>query len=117
MQAAAGDRGAEWVSAFGHAQAAFTRELAKNSPAAARRIGERITDATRGGARRGRRVPGVTDVEGEARGAVAREQDLPIARYGALKAGENVKRLPQLSEGELGQVDAEERKPGNRTPV
>src|SRR3954470_4232939 len=117
MQAAAGDRGAEWVSAFGHAQAAFTRELAKNSPAAARRIGERITDATRGGARRVRRVPGVADVEGEARGVVAREQDLPIARYESLKAAEIVKRLPKLSEVDLGKVDAYERKHDNRKTV
>jgi len=117
VQAAAGDRGAEWVSAFGHAQAAFTRELAKNSPAAARRIGERITGATRGGARRVRRVPGVADVEGEARGAVAREQDLPIARYESLKAAEIVKRLPKLSEVDLGKVDAYERKHDNRKTV
>jgi len=117
VQAAAGDRGGEWVSAFGHAQAAFTRELAKNSPAAARRIGERITDATRGGARRVRRVPGVAESEGEARGAVAREQDLPIARYESLKAVEIVKRLPKLSEVDLGKVDAYERKHDNRKTV
>jgi hypothetical protein len=117
VQAAAGDRGAEWISAFGHAQAAFTRELAKGSPAAARRIGERITDATRGGARRVRRVPGVTEVEGEARGAVAREQDLPIARYESLNAGDIVKRLPKLSEVDLAKVDAYERKHDNRKTV
>jgi len=117
VQAAAGDRGAEWVSAFGHAQAAFTRELAKNSPAAARRIGGRITDTARGGARRVRRVPGVADAEGEARGAVAREQDLPIARYESLTAGEIVKRLPKLSQVDLGKVDAYERKHDNRKTV
>jgi hypothetical protein len=117
VQAAAGDRGGEWVSAFGHAQAAFTRELAKNSPAAARRIGERITDATRGGARRVRGVPGVAEAEGEARGAVAREQDLPIARYDALTAADVVKRLPKLSQVDLGKVDAYERKHDNRKTV
>lgn len=117
VQSAAGDRGGEWVTAFGHAQAAFTRELAKGSPAAARRIGERISGAARGGARRARRVPGVTEAEGEARGAVAREQDLPIARYESLTAGEIVKRLPKLSQVDLGKVDAYERKHQNRKTV
>jgi len=117
VQAAAGNRGGEWVSAFGQAQAAFTRELAKNSPAAARRIGGRITGTARGGARRVRRVPGVADAEGEARGAVAREQDLPIARYESLNASEIVKRLPKLSQVDLGKVDAYERKHDNRKTV
>jgi len=54
---------------------------------------------------------------GEARGAVAREQDLPIARYESLKAAEIVKRLPKLSEVDLGKVDAYERKHGNRKTV
>jgi hypothetical protein len=61
VQAAAGNRGGEWVPAFGNVQTAFTRELAKGSPAAARRIGERISEATRGGARPARRVPGVAE--------------------------------------------------------
>lgn len=117
IQAAAGDRGGEWVSSFGRAQAAFTRELAKGSPAAARRIGERIGEAARGGARRGRKVPGRVEAEGEARGAVAREQDLPIARYDSLNVGEIVKRLPRLSKVDLGKVDAYERKHDNRKTV
>jgi hypothetical protein len=117
VQEAAGGRGGEFVASFGRAQAAFTRELAKNSPAAARRIGERISDTARGGARRARQVPGAAEAEGEARGAVAREQDLPIARYDSLNAGEIVKRLGKLSDPDLGKVDAYERKHANRKTV
>src|SRR3954453_20482034 len=69
-QEAVGDRGAEWVSSFGRAQAAFTRELAKSSPAAARRIGARISDVARRGARRARSVPVAETGEGKTRGAV-----------------------------------------------
>jgi hypothetical protein len=117
MQSAAGERGGELVTAFGRAQAAFTRELAKSSPKVAREIGGRISDAARGGARRARQVPGVSEVEGEARGAVARQQDLPIARYDSLSAAEIVKRLPKLSQVDLGKVDAYERKHDNRKTV
>ena len=117
MQEAAGQRGGEWVTSFGRAQAAFTRELAKSSPAAARRVGERISEAARGGARRTRQVPGVAAAEGETRGALAREQDLPIARYDSLTAREVVKRLPKLSKVDLGKVDAYERKHHNRKTV
>jgi len=117
VQETAGDRGAEWVASFGRAQAAFTRELARSSPAAARRIGERLGDVARGGARRARSVPGAATAEGETRGAVARQQDLPIARYDSLTAGEVVKRLPKLSKVDLGKVDAYERKHDNRKTV
>src|SRR4051794_39204908 len=63
FQEAAGERGGEWVSSLGKAQAAVTRELAKSSPAAARRVGERVSEAARGGARRARNVPGVATAE------------------------------------------------------
>jgi hypothetical protein len=56
-------------------------------------------------------------VEGEARGAVARQQDLPIARYDSLPAAEIVKRLPKLFQVDLGKVDAYERKHDNRESV
>ena len=117
VQQAAGDRGGEWVASFGRAQAAFTRELAKSSPAAARRIGERISETARGGARRARRVSAVAEAEGETRGALSREQDLPIARYDTLTASEIVKRLPKLSKVDLGRIDAYERRHDNRKTV
>ena len=58
-----------------------TREQAKEAGATARRT-----------ARQARRVPGVTQVEGEVKGAVASESDLPIARYDSLKVEEVVAR-------------------------
>jgi hypothetical protein len=76
-----------------------------------------VSGAARGGARRARKVPGVVEAEGETRGAVAREQDLPIARYESLTANEIVKRLPKLSNVDPGKVDAYERKHGNRKTV
>ena len=48
---------------------------------------------------------------------VARQQDLPIARYDSLSAAEIVKRLPKLSQVDLGKVDAYERKHDNRKTV
>jgi ferritin-like metal-binding protein YciE len=76
--------------------------------------------AKRGGTkakRTARKAPGATRAEGTARGAVAREQDLPIARYKSLNADEILARLPDLSQVELGKVDAYERRNDNRSTV
>ena len=62
-------------------------------------------------------MPGVESVEGEARGAVAREQDLPISNYDQLTASDIVDRLDRLSETDLRKIDAYERKHGNRKTV
>ena len=83
-----------------------TREQAKEAGTTARRT-----------ARQARRVPGVTQVEGEVKGAVASEGDLPIARYDSLKADEVVSRLSGLSQVDLGKVDAYERKNQSRSTV
>jgi ferritin-like metal-binding protein YciE len=82
-------------------------------------------DATRAAARKtatkakrtARQVPGAARAEGTARGAVAREQDLPIARYGELTADEIAARLPELSQVELAQVQVYERRTDNRTTI
>jgi ferritin-like metal-binding protein YciE len=87
--------------------------------------GRAATRRTRGAARKGaakaartaRRAPGGTRATGAARGAVAREQDLPIARYDSLNADEVVRRLPELSQADLAKVEAYERKKENRTTV
>jgi hypothetical protein len=47
-------------------------------------------------ARQARKIPGVAQVEGQAKGAVASEEDLAIARYDSLTAGEIVSKLPEL---------------------
>jgi ferritin-like metal-binding protein YciE len=83
-----------------------TREQAKEAGTAARRT-----------ASQARRVPGVARAEGEVKGAVASERDLPIANYDALTADEVVSRLSGLSQVDLGKVDAYERKNQNRSTV
>jgi hypothetical protein len=116
-QEQAGTSSAEWVSAFGRAQARFTRELAEALPSAARSLGERAEALAEAGARQARTVPGVAQAEAELRGAVASERSLPIARYDELTVEEISERLPGLSQVELGKVDAYERKHKNRTTV
>jgi len=68
-------------------------------------------------ARQARKVPGVAQVEGEIKGAVASEGDLAIARYDKLTAEEIAGRLSELSQIDLAKVDAYERKNENRTTV
>ena len=68
-------------------------------------------------AKEARRVPGVEEAEGEVRGAVADENDLPIADYDSLKAGEIVERLPRLTQVELGEIDAYERRHSGRKTI
>ncbi|HEV2075061.1 MAG TPA: hypothetical protein VGR10_02370, partial [Thermoleophilaceae bacterium] len=81
--------------------------------AAAGAAGAKAKDA----AREARRVPGVTQAEGEAKGAVASEEDLPITGYDSKNAGEIVARLGDLSQIDLGKIDAYERRHQNRTTV
>jgi hypothetical protein len=116
-QEAAGDRGAEWVRAFTTAEARFTRELADTLPAAVRSAIEHAGGLADTAAEQARRVPGVAPAEGEARGAVAREQDLPIPNYDQLTADEIVQRLERFSDTDLHKIDAYERKHGNRKTV
>lgn len=116
-QQAAGERGADWLTNFASAQARFTRELADAYPAAARAVGNVISELSSAFDRQARRVPGVAAAEGEARGAVAREQDLPIANYDALTVQDVNRRLAALSEEDLGKIDAYERRHKNRKSI
>lgn len=91
---------------------------------AARAVGEAGRRATAGAgrqakrsARQARRVPGVTQAEGEARGGVASEGDLPIPSYDSLRASEVTSRLAGLSQVQLGKVDAYERRHQRRSTV
>ena len=68
-------------------------------------------------ARQARKVPGVAQVEGQLKGAVASEEDLAIARYDSLTAEEIVSKLPELSQIDLAKIDSYERKNDNRTTV
>ena len=68
-------------------------------------------------ARNARKVPGVAQVEGEIKGAVASEEDLAIAHYDSLTAEEILGKLPELSQIDLAKIDSYERKNSNRTTV
>ena len=68
-------------------------------------------------AREARRVPGVAQAEGAAKGAVASEEDLPIPDYDSLNADEIIERLPQLSQVDLAKVDVYERREIGRKTI
>jgi ferritin-like metal-binding protein YciE len=67
--------------------------------------------------RQARKVPGAARVEGAVKGAVATEQDLPIAGYAELTAEQVVARLPELSQIDLAKLASFERRHGDRTTI
>ena len=69
------------------------------------------------GTRHARKAPGVAQAEGQVKGAVASESDLPITRYDQLTAEEIVAKLAALSQIDLAKVDSYERRHENRTTV
>jgi ferritin-like metal-binding protein YciE len=90
----------------------------------AREVGEatkgtvrKTARTTKRAARQARKVPGVAQAEGQVKGAVASEGDLPIARYDKLTADEIVKRLNELSQIDLAKVDSYERRNQNRSTI
>ncbi len=89
---------------------AVTRQAAKSARKSASKAG-------RSAARQSRKVPGAARAQGEAQGAVASAEDLPIKGYDELNAEEIVGRLKGLSHQDLGQIDAYERKERNRSTV
>ena len=68
-------------------------------------------------ARQARKVPGVAQLEGQIKGAVASEHDLAIPGYDSLTAEQILSKLPELSQIDLAKVDSYERKNDNRTTV
>lgn len=116
-QEAAGDRGADWIREVTRAQAAFTRQLADAVPALLQRIGLQSRETADTATATVHEMPGVAHAEGIARGAVSREQDLPIGGYDELNVREVVDRLDRLSEVELGRVAAYEARTKNRKTV
>jgi ferritin-like metal-binding protein YciE len=99
------------VSKTGAADA--VREVGRAADETARATGTRAKRT----ARQARKVPGVARAEGEVKGAVASEGDLAIARYDKLNADEIVGRLSDLSQIDLGKIDAYERRNQNRTTI
>jgi ferritin-like metal-binding protein YciE len=86
------------------------RRTAARSGTAAKKTAKRAK-------RTARRAPGAARAAGAAQGAVASAQDLPIGRYDSLNVQEINQRLPELSQTDLGKVEAYERRHDNRTTV
>jgi ferritin-like metal-binding protein YciE len=99
------------VSKTGAADA--VRDAGQQAKKTARQANTRV----RSTARQARKVPGVAQAEGQIKGAVASEQDLPIARYDTLTAADLIEKLSGLSQIDLAKVDAYERKNQNRSTV
>ena len=64
-----------------------------------------------------RKIPGVAAAEGAITGALATEQDLPIAEYDKQTAEDIAARLNGFSQRELRMIDAYERKRENRATI
>jgi hypothetical protein len=64
-----------------------------------------------------RKLPGVAAIEGAVSGAIAREQDLPIADYDKQSATDIASKLKGLSQHDLRMIDAYERKDQNRSTI
>ena len=64
-----------------------------------------------------RKIPCVAAAEGAVTGALATEQDLPIADYDKQTAGDIAARLKGFSQRELRMIDAYERKRENRATI
>jgi ferritin-like metal-binding protein YciE len=92
-------------------------DAVRDAGEATKKAARRTTTASKRTARQARKVPGVARVEGEAKGAVASEGDLAIARYDRLTAGEISTKLAELSQIDLAKVDAYERRHQNRSTV
>jgi ferritin-like metal-binding protein YciE/Asp-tRNA(Asn)/Glu-tRNA(Gln) amidotransferase C subunit len=89
------------------------RATGKAAAKSARKTGAKAKRSTR----QARKVPGVTQVEGQVKGAVASQSDLAIAGYDKLTAEEIVAKLSELSQIDLAKVDSYERRHENRTTV
>ena len=79
--------------------------------------GETVIPAAKRTARQARKVPGVAQVEGQVKGAVAGADDLAVSRYDSLTAEEITAKLSALSQIDLAKIDSYERKNQNRTTI
>jgi ferritin-like metal-binding protein YciE len=92
-------------------------ETTRAAGRATKRTAAKASKATKKTARNARKVPGVAQAEGQAKGAVASQGDLAIARYDSLTADEIVAKLAALSQIDLAKIDSYERRHQNRTTV
>jgi hypothetical protein len=92
-------------------------DTVRQASASTRTAARKTSAATRRTARKARKVPGVAQVEGQVKGAVAGEQDLAISDYDKLTAEEITAKLFGFSQIDLAKIDSYERKNQNRTPM
>jgi ferritin-like metal-binding protein YciE len=84
---------------------------------ATKRTARKTSATTKRTARQARKVPGVAQVEGQVKGAVAAEDDLAIANYDSLTVDEINGRLSSLSQIDLAKIDSYERRHQDRTTI
>jgi ferritin-like metal-binding protein YciE len=92
-------------------------DAVREAGAATQKAARKTNTATRRTARQARKVPGVAQVEGQIKGAVASEDDLAIAPYDDLTAEDITGKLSDLSQIDLAKIDSYERKNQNRATV
>ncbi|HWF36311.1 MAG TPA: DUF892 family protein [Solirubrobacteraceae bacterium] len=93
------------------------KRVARSARRTGREAAREASAEVRGTARQARKVPGVARAEGELKGVVASESDLPIPSYDSLSAEDIVAKLPDLSQIDLSKIDAYERRHANRKTV
>jgi ferritin-like metal-binding protein YciE len=84
---------------------------------ATKKAARKTSATTKRTARQARKVPGVAQVEGQVKGAVAGEDDLAIAGYDSLTVEEINGRLSGLSQIDLAKIDSYERRHQDRTTI
>ena len=89
------------------------RATGKAAAKSARKTGAKAKRSSR----QARKVPGVAQAEGQAKGAVASQSDLAIAGYDKLTEDEIIAKMSELSQIELAKVDSYERRHENRSTV
>jgi ferritin-like metal-binding protein YciE len=92
-------------------------DTVRQASASTRTAARKTSAATKRTARTARKVPGVAQIEGQVKGAVAGEQDLAISDYDKLTAEEITAKLSELSQIDLAKIDSYERKNQNRTTI
>ncbi|HEV2785272.1 MAG TPA: DUF892 family protein [Solirubrobacteraceae bacterium] len=92
-------------------------DAVREAGSAAKKTARSTTARAKRTSRQARKVPGVAQVEGQIKGAVASEGDLAIARYDKLTAEEIIAKLSDLSQIDLAKIDSYERKNQNRTTI
>jgi ferritin-like metal-binding protein YciE len=92
-------------------------DVTREARATTKNTADAATAATKRTARKARKVPGVAAAEGQIKGAIASEDDLPIAQYDGLNAEEVIGKLPGLSQIDLAKIDSYERKNQNRSTI